>query len=164
MTVNPGEFWRSNHYNHPALTDKMVADAELQLGVKLPDEYIALLYIQNGGYTHRFGFPTSHRTLWAEDHVPLHELFGIVTDPSHRTAQNILDTAYMTREWDLPPRQVLLAGNGHWWITLDYRNGEVSSVAWLAIDSGQDFQLAPSFGAFLNGLLPLSAFDESVGH
>src|SRR3954454_19521731 len=138
----------------------MVAEAERQLGVKLPAEYLALLRIQNGGYTHGFGFPMSRPTAWAADHVPLDELFGIVTDPGHRTAQNILQTEYMTREWGLPARQVLLTGDGHWWISLDYRSGEVPSVTWLAIDHGQDIQVAPSFAAFLDGLLPESAFPD----
>ncbi|HEY1189872.1 MAG TPA: SMI1/KNR4 family protein [Gemmata sp.] len=119
MGIALDQFWRSNHYEHPPLTDEMVAEAQRQLGVKLPAEYLALLRVQNGGYTYGFGFPMSRPTAWAEDHVPLHDLFGIVTDPDHRTAQNILDTAYMTQEWGLPPRQVLLTGDGHWWITLD---------------------------------------------
>ena len=66
--------------------DRMVAEAERQPGVKLPAEYIALLRIQNGGYTRGFGYPMSRPTRWAPDHVPLGELFGIVTDPDHRTA------------------------------------------------------------------------------
>lgn len=65
----------------------------------------------------------------------------------------------MTREWGLPPKQVLLTGDGHWWISLDYRRGEVPSVAWLAIDHDEDVQVAPSFAAFLDGLLPSSTFD-----
>ena len=85
-------------------------------------------------------------------------LNGRLTDPDHRTAQNVLQTEYMTREWGLPPRQVLLTGDGHWWITLDFRAGEVPSVAWLYVDLGQDFHVAPSFAAFLAGLQPESAF------
>src|SRR5690349_15951067 len=130
MAIQTDQFWGSNYYNHPPLTDEMVEVAERQLGVKLPAEYLALLRIQNGGYTQRFGFPMRQRTAWAEDHVPLTDLAGIVTDPEHRTALNILDTPYLTQEWDLPPRQVLLSGEGHWWITLDYRNGDVPSVTW----------------------------------
>lgn len=160
MSVAPDEFWDSNHYNHPPLTTEMVAEAERQLGVRLPSEYIALLRVQNGGYTRRFAYPMNRPTLWAADHVPLHSLFGIVTDREHRTALNILHTAYLVREWELPPRQVLIAGDGHWWISLDYRAGDVPSVAWLAIDHGEDIQLAPTFGAFLEGLLPGSAFTD----
>ncbi len=158
MAIDPNEFWRSNHYDHPPLTDEMVAEAERQLGVKLPAKYLALLRIQNGGYTHGFGYPMSRPTTWAEDHVPLDELFGIVTDSDHRTPQNILQTAYMTEEWGLPPRQVLLTGDGHWWMTLDYRASDEPSVAWLYMDLGQDIQVAPSFAAFLDGLLPEAAF------
>lgn len=138
----------------------MVAEAERQLEVKLPTEYLALLRVQNGGYTRGFGYPMSRATIWAADHVPLGDLFGIVTDPEHQTALNILKTEYMTREWGLPPRQVLLTGDGHWWITLDYRAGEMPSVAWLAVDHDQDFQVAPTFAAFLGGLLPDSVFAD----
>src|SRR5262249_52806914 len=123
-------------------------------------EYITLLRIQNGGYTQGFGFPMTQRTTWAEDHVPLSDLAGIVTDPQIRTAQNILDSVYLTEEWLLPPRQGLLSGDGHWWITLDYRNGDNPSVAWIDVECGEDVQVAPSFAAFLDGLEPDSEFDH----
>ena len=100
MAVSPDQFWGSNHYQHPPLTDEMVAEAEHQLCVKLPPEYLALHRIQNGGYTLGFGYPMSRPTIWAVDHVPLDELFGIVTEPDHRTAQNILKTGYMTASGD----------------------------------------------------------------
>jgi hypothetical protein len=163
VAVTVDEFWDSNYYDHPPLTDEMVAEAERQLDVKLPTEYLALLRVQNGGYTRGFGYPMSRPTTWADDHVPLGALSGIVLDPNHSTALNILHTQYLTREWDLPPRQVLLNGDGHWWISLDYRAGEIPTVAWLAIDSGEDFQIAPSFASFLAGLLPNSAFADDEG-
>ncbi|MBW3571127.1 MAG: SMI1/KNR4 family protein [Gemmatimonadetes bacterium] len=154
------EFWGTNYYQHPPLTDEMRAAAEAQLGVTLPDEYVRLLRVQNGGYTRGFAFPMTRRTTWAEDHVPLDELFGIVTDPAVETTQNVLETAYMTEEWGLPPRQVLLAGDGHWWITLDYRRGPVPAVAWIDVECDEDIQVAPTFRAFLEGLVPGSEFDE----
>jgi SMI1-KNR4 cell-wall len=160
MAIAAEKFWRSNHYNHPALTDEMVLVAEQQLGVKLPAEYVALLRIQNGGYTHGFGFPMTQRTTWAKDHVPMNDLAGIVTDPAIRTAQNVLDTAYLTNEWGLPPHQVLISGDGHWWITLDYRKGDVPSVAWIDVECGQDIQIAPTFAAFLEGLKPRAQFSS----
>ena len=158
MSVDPESFWDENFYNHPPLTETMVASAESALGVRLPDELIALLRVQNGGYTKGFAFPMLRRTSWAEDHVPLTELFGIVTDPSIRSAQNILDTAYMTKEWGLPPRQVLLCGDGHWWLTLDYRVSGRPRVAWLDCEIGEDIPIAPAFPEFLNGLVPLERF------
>jgi hypothetical protein len=159
MTIAANQFWGSNYYNHPPLTDEMLIVAEKELGVKLPTEYLALLRAQNGGYTQGFGFPMT-QTAWAKDHIPLHDMAGIVTDPKIRTAQNILDTAYLTKEWGLPSRQVLLSGEGHWWITLDYRKGDIPSVAWIDVECDQDLQVARSFTEFLHGLRPGSEFSS----
>lgn len=154
------QFWDEENEWHPPLTAEMLAAAEAQLGVTLPAEYVRLLRVQNGGYTRGFAFPMPQGTSWAEDHIPLDELFGIITDPTLETSQNILETAYMTQEWGLPPRQVILAGDGHWWITLDYRDGEVPAVAWIDVECDQDLQAAPTFSAFLEGLVPASKLDE----
>jgi hypothetical protein len=159
MAVDPHEFWDSNYYGHPPLTDEMLAQAEAVLDVSLPRELVDLLRIQNGGYTKGFAFPMSQPTTWAADHVPLDDLAGIVTDPSLTTPQNLLQTGCMTEEWGLPPRQVLLSGDGHYWITLDYRRGSVPSVAWIDVECGEDIQIAPSFAAFLAGLVPSDIYD-----
>ena len=159
MAIDKNTFWGSNHYEHPPLTDEMLGRAEGALGVRLPTELIELLRIQNGGYTEGFALPMSRATSWASDHIPLDELNGIVLDPTVKTALNLMDTAYMTAEWDLPPQQVLLAGAGHYWITLDYRNGPAPSVAWIDIDGGEDFQVADSFAAFLFNLVPASVYE-----
>jgi hypothetical protein len=153
------KFWDSNYYNHPPITLDMICFAEKQLNVKLPESLIELLKIQNGGYTNEFGYPMTQPTTWANNHVPLTELFGIVTDESVNTAQNILQSAYMTEEWGLPNDQVLLSGDGHWWITLDYRNNPVPTVRWIDVECNEDIQIAASFDEFIAGLKPLEDFD-----
>ncbi|MDX9971586.1 MAG: SMI1/KNR4 family protein [FCB group bacterium] len=158
MPILPDAFWGSNYYDHPPLTDEMVRMAEERLRVRLPEEYLALLRIQNGGYTRGFVYPTSQPTTWASDHVPLDDLAGIVHTSLHYTPLNVLSTEYLTEEWGLPPHLVLLSGDGHWWIALDYRKGPVPSVAWLDTEREQDLQIAPNFAVFLNGLLPQSSF------
>lgn len=160
MAIPVDQFWGTNYYAHPPLTDEMLRRAEELLQVRLPSELVALLRIQNGGYTNGFAHPMSVRTAWAEDHVPLDDLFGIVTDESVQTAQNMLSTAYMTEEWELPPKQVLLSGDGHWWVTLDYRRSTEPSVAWIDVECGEEVQIAPSFGEFLNGLVPATKYDQ----
>jgi hypothetical protein len=159
MAIDPHKFWDSNYYNHPPLTEKMVEVAESALGVKLPVEYLELLWVQNGGYTKGFCFPMKQKTTWADDHVPLSELAGIVTNPAIVTVQNILQTVEMTKEWGVPPKQVLLAGDGHWWITLDYRNSETPSGAWIDVECEEDIQVAPTFAEFISGLRPDEDFD-----
>lgn len=158
LMIDPNDFWSSNHYEHPPLTDGMIGIVETRLSIQLPHSYVSLLRIQNGGYTHGFAHPMTERTTWANDHVPLNDLAGIVTDPNHRTAQNLLDTEYMTNEWGLPERQALLSGDGHWWISLDYRNSATPSVIWLNVDQEQQIQIAPTFDDFLGGLVPASHF------
>jgi hypothetical protein len=159
MAIDVHAFWGDNYYAHPPLTDDMLAQAEAALGVKLPGELVDLLRIQNGGYTLGFAHPMSKPTAWAKDHVPFDELAGIVTDPDISTVQNLLLSEYMTKEWGLPPRQVLLAGGGHYWITLDYRHSAIPSVAWIDVESDEDMQVAASFGSFLSGLVPSDSFE-----
>lgn len=158
MAIDPHAFWDENYYNHPPLTDAMIAEAERKLGVRLPAELIALLRVQNGGYTKGFAFPMSRKTSYADDHIVLEDLGGIVTDPNHETAHNILDTEYMTNEWGLPPKQVLLSGDGHSWISLDYREGSEPAVAWIDVESDEDVRVAGSLREFLDGLVPSSTY------
>ncbi len=75
--VDHNDFWDSNYYNHPDLTDEMVGIAEELLKVKLPASYINLLKIMNGGYTKGFAFPMAVPTTWSENHIPLDTLNGI---------------------------------------------------------------------------------------
>lgn len=161
MSIHPHQFWGSNHYQHPPLTDEMVSAAEAALGVTLPPELIALLKIQNGGYTQDFAYPMAQATSWAADHVPLPDLGGIVLDLGFPTAQNLLHSADMSEEWGLPEKQILLSGSGAYWLTLDYRKGPVPTVAWIDVDTDEDTQVAPSFAAFLAGLVPAATFDEA---
>lgn len=148
----------------PPLTDEMVAAAELALGVKLPEAYIDLMRRCNGGYTHDAAFPTTRATGWAPDHVPVDVIFGIpgLGDPGRfDTGAGILVTEYMIEEWGLPSGLVLLNGDGHWWIALDYRHSGVvgpPTVVWIDVDRGEDLQLAPSFEDFVNGLVPADQF------
>jgi hypothetical protein len=153
MALNITEFWDDNYYKNPILTDKMVSFAENKLQVKLQILFIELLKIQNGGYTKGFAFPMVERTTWSDNHVPLSEMFGIVTDLAFKTAHNILHTEYMTEEWGLPERQVLLTGDGHWWITLDYRQSRIPTIRWIDIECNQDIHIANNFEDFINGLV-----------
>jgi hypothetical protein len=136
------------------LTDEMVVNVEGLLGVRLPAALLELLRVQNGGVVADAwnSFPTAQRTSWSDSSVPFETLMGIGT--AERTL-SLLDTPYLVKEWGLPSALVLLTGDGHWWIALDYRerapDGE-PSVTWLDTELGQDLQLAPDFPAFVEDL------------
>lgn len=140
----------------------MIRTAETTLGVELPTEYIELLRVQNGGYTKGFGYPCEG-TSWAPDHVPLDDLAGIVLDLTHNTAMNLMESPDLSQEWGLPPDQLLLTGDGHWWITLDYRGGGEPCITWIDTEAREGIEevfLAPNFRTFLEGLRPADSFDD----
>jgi SMI1-KNR4 cell-wall len=151
------QFWcpRSDYGVGPPLDDDALRAAEQKLGVRLPEDYVALLRIRNGGVvSDRFNaFPTSEPAGWGHC-VEFHEMAGI--GPGSMTT--ILDSPWLTEEWGLPRESVLLTGDGHWWIALDYRGDGEPSVVYLDTELQEDIQLAGGFRAFVEALVPEETF------
>jgi hypothetical protein len=64
----------------------------------------------------------------------------------------------------MPERLVLLSGEGHWWIALDYRRGDETaepSVSWIDNEVGEQIELAPDFASFVRRLRSPTTFDMS---
>lgn len=146
----------------PPLTGELLGEAALELGVTLPSSLVELLRLRNGGVVADAGnaFPTNEPTSWAQDHVPFDHLAGIGRDNRMIT---LFDNAYLVREWELPSPVVLLSGDGHYWVALDYRGCGVHgepSVTWLDADSGTELHLADDFRAFVCGLTSSDHFDD----
>jgi hypothetical protein len=145
-------FWGGGTFAvQPPLTDEDVQEVEDLLGVKLPAELLDLLKIQNGGMVApgRRRFPASEPTSWADDHVPLTDLMGIGHTPG---VASLLDAPYLIDEWDLPDGVVPVSGDGHCWITLDYRRSDEPSVTWIDTDRQTELRLAQDFRSFVEGL------------
>ena len=152
--MEPKLFWAPDQRNAGgAVTDELLKDAQAFLGHTLPLEMVTLLKAQNGGATRGFIHPMNARTSWSDDHVPFDKMAGIeATVLGIQPQSSLMDSAHLSQEWGLPLHQLLLTGEGHYWVSLDYRQGEEPTVAWLDMDCGQDFQIAHSFRDFLNGL------------
>lgn len=160
--IKPG-FWSpdAGPGRFSPLTDEDVARAEAVLGVRLPAEYVELLAAQNGGSVSRDfdAFPTSVPTSWAEDHVCFHAMAGI--GPTGDWS-SVTESPALVKEWGMPPELVLLSGDGHYWIALDYRGlAEPSdpSVVWFDNEVNEDITLAADFRSFVEGLVPEEEFD-----
>ncbi|MFS0783119.1 SMI1/KNR4 family protein [Bacillus sp. 1P06AnD] len=137
----------NEYYKLEPLTEELVKEAEEKLNIKLPQSYIHILKEQNGGYIKFDAYPTSVPTSWADDHIEVDHLMGIGEE------NGILESAYLIDEWGLPNDIVLLSGNGHSWVALDYRNTkEEPAVIWIDVDNEQIIELASNFDSFLNGL------------
>lgn len=146
------------------LTDEILADAEASLNVRFPADYVAALRQKNGGATIGQYFPLpkreipSHLTGYVDHgHVSIAGINGIGT-----SQESVLQTQYMTEEWQLPKGFVLLDGDGHTWIAFDYRSTKSDpSIVFLESDSGDTLFVAEDFTQFFSGLVPHeSLYDE----
>ncbi|MFD3933235.1 SMI1/KNR4 family protein [Streptomyces sp. NPDC058614] len=145
----------------PPLTDAVVQDAERRLGVRLPARLLEILRVQNGGVVAELwnAFPTGVPTSWSENHVPLDDMMGI---GRHEGRLSLLDSPYLVEEWGLPSPLVLLSGDGHCWIALDYRargKREEPSVTWFDVEGNTELPLAADFRAFIERLTAATSLD-----
>jgi hypothetical protein len=147
-------FWEpgaTGYHRQPPLTQGMVEEAERVLGVRLPDELLRLLRVQNGGVVAE---PWTAFAVEAGDHVPFGSVMGIGPTGD---GMSMLDTPYLVQEWGIPAPVVLLDGDGHTWVALDYRAGGPEAepvVTWFDVDMERELRLAPDFRTFVEGLQP----------
>jgi hypothetical protein len=148
-------FWGAGREDmrHEPLTDEVVVEAERVLGLTLPTDLLKLLRIRNGG-----AVADAYRAcpLGTDKYVLFSSMVGIGLDPD---VPSMLNTPYLIKEWKLPSSIVLIEGDGHYWVALDYRecgpSGEPAVVR-LQNDGACDEQLAPDFRRFVTGLRPFS--------
>jgi hypothetical protein len=147
MTRPPLDFyWVPDSTDLPPLRDEWLRAAQRELGVGLPSELVQLLRLQNGG---QLRYDSHAADFDDRDHVGVHDLRGI--GPNER--DGLRYNQYYLDEWQLPSGLVLLDGNGHEWIALDYRNASTEArVSWVDADANRTVVLASTFGDFLTGL------------
>jgi hypothetical protein len=66
-----------DEYVEPAPSDQLIASIEAEIGYRLPDAYIALSRVRNGGLLARGAHPTAEPTGWASDHVAVTGIYAI---------------------------------------------------------------------------------------
>ncbi|MCY8100694.1 SMI1/KNR4 family protein [Bacillus haynesii] len=151
-------FWTyedEDPYTLKSISERDIQKAEKKLGVKLPEEYKALILEQNGGYINFNAFPSERPTSWAKDHVQVDYLLGL------GKKEGILESKAFIKEWGLPDNLILIHGDGHTWIALDYREmKENPPVHYFDSEFEENFRLADSFGEFLSKLYTDSMDDD----
>jgi hypothetical protein len=157
-------FDRSTYYTGPLLTDAMVADAQRMFGYALPEAYVQLLRVKNGGSPKRQCHPTGG-TSWSDNHVRITSIFGIggrwgIDSEEFGTRRMIEQAGF--------PEMGLIVGwtptAGHDAVMLDYSGcgpqGE-PRVIHVDAESGESQVLAPTFEAFLLGLVDCRPYEEA---
>ena len=137
-------------YLQPTLTEDILRRAEEQLGHKLPDKYIDLINIQNGGYI-RFTIKD----------VPHREIRGIGPNFPSITDFDWADyngTLSFELEGLIP-----FDGDGHWFICFDYRKHKTSPAITFIDESQTDKEkvIAETFEKYLD-LLELETEGQYV--
>lgn len=156
--VSSGALWASDFDEpNPPVTDKLIARVEALLNVKLPAAYVTLMREQNGGYLHpnEVAFveppPASMDYYTGDGTVTLGGIFGLNHDPD--ATGGIAKTLPMSEEWEIPQGLILLDGDGHTWVALDYRKEKVDPpVVYYVSESGEHATIARNFAAFLKAL------------
>lgn len=141
--MNFNDLWANHMDALDTFDHETIAIVEEKLQLKLPADYVHLMKIQNGGYLRKNTFKMK------DEEITVGELYGI----SANEEEGILITIDMREEWELPEDIILLNGDGHTWVFLDYRkNQEQPSVSYIDLELEIDFVLASNFTDFINGL------------
>ena len=153
------------NYDLTPPTSEMIQWVEKELGYKLPESYIALMGVQNGGFSKKTAFPTDTPTSWAEDHVAIEGFLSIGRE-KQQSLCGALGSRFMIEEWGYPDIGVAICdcpSAGHDMIFLDYREcgpqGE-PKVVHIDQEAGYDITpLADSFEEFVRGLVDEDDYD-----
>ncbi|QQD24424.1 hypothetical protein GJQ55_08005 [Venatoribacter cucullus] len=83
----------------------------------------------------------------------------------HNENRSIFDSSWLVREWGLPERLVLIEGDGHEWLALDYRNSEVEPrVILIESEFNQYKVVANNFDDFVDSLIPYESVYDINGN
>ncbi len=144
----------------PPPTAEIIASVEAELGCRLPESYVELMRIQNGGSPVRRDSPAPEPTSWSKDHVAIHQIKGIGRKTTNSLCGS-MGSRFWIEEWEYPAIGIYFAdcpSAGHDMLALDYRacgpEGEPSVVH---VDQERDFRittLAPDFATFVANLKP----------
>lgn len=160
------DFWDdSDEFTGSPLTAEMIQAAEKSLGYKLPESYLRLLRIQNGGTPNRCCFPTNVPTSWADDHIEICGIRGIGGEWGIDAVE--LGSRAMIQNWGYPNVGIVIGETpsaGHDTVMLDYSlcgpQGEPHVIHVETEDiSPTTLVLAPDFATFIDGLVSCDQFE-----
>ena len=139
---------------NPNVNEELVERTQEILGHQLPASYIKLMTQKNGGYLDGRVIklpeiiPQALSYYSDEGYLSIGKIAGI--NPIPWGLGSISYSLRMIEEWDLPQDLVLLDGDGHTWVALDYRSKKVEpSVIFIESKGNSCIILAEKFEDFV---------------
>ncbi|ADG73319.1 Cell wall assembly/cell proliferation coordinating protein, KNR4-like protein [Cellulomonas flavigena DSM 20109] len=157
--------WSRESYTEGPPGEALVREVEAQLGVRLPDSYVKLAQVRNGGALARTAF-VGDGLGRADDLVEVVALYAIGRTAPH-SLLGAFSTWFWREEWGYPDLGVVVADTpsaGHDLVMLDYRHcGPRGEPAVVHVDQDLDYRvlaLAPDFATFVRGLVDVHALGD----
>lgn len=98
--------------------NESIAAYELKYGFKIPEQYIDFAGTHSDHVVKLPScVPGENDTYFGEGFYEIGTYRGL--DPNEDSS--IFDSSWLVREWELPEKLVLIEGDGHAWLALDYR-------------------------------------------
>lgn len=120
-----------------------IRDIEKKYNCKLPNDYINFLEFQNGAILNKNLIKGYEEDIWIESISGINGL----------EINNVLpESDYFISEWELPNKLLLIYGEGHWWISFDYRNlnpDNTPKISYIDLELNRDIVIANSFTELL---------------
>ncbi len=149
--------------NYRVYTSKeMIEIFENKYGVKLPDEYIKYAGTNESWVVKLPPCDTDSTKLYfGEGFYQISEFSGL--DPYKY--RSIFDSASLVEEWELPENLVLIDGDGHTWLALDYRSSDKDpKVIVIESDESNSLIVANNFKEFVQLFLPYESVYDTNGN
>lgn len=156
--------WKNSEddiYKLDKLADLDISQAEKEMGITIPKEYIKLLRQQNGGYLKYQALPVDFKNSWADDHIVIDSLYGI------KENEGIYKSQYLLNEWGIKEKDfVTISGDGHTWIVLDYRkNKDEPEITFIDTEENKISVIYKTFKEMIENLYepPTEDLSEYIG-
>lgn len=157
-----GDFHEVENYRVYSIAER-IKMFEDEYGVRLPPEYTQ--YAGTDG-SRVVKLPScdnySTQFYFGEGFYTVGKFAGIEPDPY---GTSIFDSASLTEEWGLPKKIVLIEGDGHTWLALDYRESNTDpKVIVIESDEGNSLLVADNFKEFVHSFLSYESVYDTNGN
>lgn len=137
---------------------------EAELGYRLPDSYIALMQLRNGGRLLKNSHAMAEPTSWARDHIAVEAIMGIGRNKSYSLGGE-MGSRFWCEEWGYPDYGIYICDTpsaGHDMILLDYRKcGPDGEPEVVHVDQDHGFKttfVAKDFETFIRWLVDAEVY------